>query len=290
MKEKKMKVLKDLKQNTDSWLEFRESHIGASDAPVIMGVSPWKTPYQLWMEKIGNGKKQKETIYMQRGNDLEPIALAEYNKKTGLNCKPLVAVSDEHDFLCASFDGFDLDKRRALEIKCPGEKDHLKAISGDVPEKYIPQLQHQMNVGGLENIDYFSFDGNDGVILTILRDQDYIDDMLKKELEFWECVQQLSPPPKGDKDFLDGDESWVSQAKKVYRLQVEEREVKKQKEEALAVLKNLSEGSTRGGGLKLSKYSIKGSVQYAKIPELDNIDLEKYRKPAIDGFKLSLEK
>ncbi len=38
-------------QNTPEWHAFRRKRIGASDAPVIMGISPWKTPYQLWIEK-----------------------------------------------------------------------------------------------------------------------------------------------------------------------------------------------------------------------------------------------
>ena len=44
--------MKELVQQSEEWLEFRRSRIGASDAPIIMGVSPWKTHYKLWVEKI----------------------------------------------------------------------------------------------------------------------------------------------------------------------------------------------------------------------------------------------
>ena len=40
-------------QGTSEWLENRKNHIGASDAPVVMGVSPWDTPYKLWENKLG---------------------------------------------------------------------------------------------------------------------------------------------------------------------------------------------------------------------------------------------
>lgn len=43
----------NLLQNTQEWEKFRLQKIGASDAPIIMGVSPWKTPFQLWLEKTG---------------------------------------------------------------------------------------------------------------------------------------------------------------------------------------------------------------------------------------------
>ena len=28
-------------------------HRNASDTPVVLGVSPWRTPYQLWQHKLG---------------------------------------------------------------------------------------------------------------------------------------------------------------------------------------------------------------------------------------------
>ncbi len=40
-------------QHSNEWLELRKNKIGASDAPIIMKVSPWKTPYRLWEEKLG---------------------------------------------------------------------------------------------------------------------------------------------------------------------------------------------------------------------------------------------
>jgi len=36
----------------------RKGFIGGSDAPIILGLSPWKSPYQLWLEKIGQDKDQ----------------------------------------------------------------------------------------------------------------------------------------------------------------------------------------------------------------------------------------
>ena len=44
-------------QGTPEWLEFRRTMVMASDSPVIMGVSPWKTPLQLYHEKV-NGTQQ----------------------------------------------------------------------------------------------------------------------------------------------------------------------------------------------------------------------------------------
>jgi predicted phage-related endonuclease len=48
-----------MQQQTPEWLEFRKNKIGASDAPIIMETSPWKTPYQLWLEKLSLDAKLK---------------------------------------------------------------------------------------------------------------------------------------------------------------------------------------------------------------------------------------
>lgn len=40
-------------QDRDAWLKIRTSGIGGSDAGTIMGSNPWKSPYQLWLEKTG---------------------------------------------------------------------------------------------------------------------------------------------------------------------------------------------------------------------------------------------
>lgn len=40
------------------WLETRNAGIGGSDASVIMGLNPYKSPYQLWLEKRARRRRQ----------------------------------------------------------------------------------------------------------------------------------------------------------------------------------------------------------------------------------------
>lgn len=40
-------------EDRSKWLEFRKEGIGGSDAAAIVGLSKWKSPYQLWLEKTG---------------------------------------------------------------------------------------------------------------------------------------------------------------------------------------------------------------------------------------------
>ena len=48
----KMKTV-DLNQRSPEWLQWRSQGITASDIPIILGLSPYKTPWQLWAEKVG---------------------------------------------------------------------------------------------------------------------------------------------------------------------------------------------------------------------------------------------
>ncbi len=58
-------------QRSPEWLELRRQGLGASDMAAVMGVSPYKTPYQLWAEKTGATPEQKVGAAANRGVILE---------------------------------------------------------------------------------------------------------------------------------------------------------------------------------------------------------------------------
>jgi putative phage-type endonuclease len=182
-----------IKQRTKEWLEWRSEKVTASDAPIVMGVSPYKKIDKLWTEKI-KCYESPPNMYMKRGNDLEEIALEKFEAETGLTMFPMVAVHDTMNWMAASFDGVTLEQDAIVEIKCNGNKNHSLAEYGKIPDFHNAQIQHQLHVSGLEFAYYFSFDGNSGIILEVKRDQSFIEIMLEKEFEFWNCLQNLTPP------------------------------------------------------------------------------------------------
>ena len=115
-------------QQSNEWLELRKNKIGASDAPVIMHVSPWKTPYQLWEEKLGL-KESFSSSAMKRGLEMEESARKAFEKETGLVVFPQVLFHKEHEWMMASLDGIDIEGKNIVEIKCPGKVDHEIALS-----------------------------------------------------------------------------------------------------------------------------------------------------------------
>lgn len=186
--------LVQIKPDTPEWLHFRRTHIGASDAISIMGMSPWKSPLELYEEKVFKFE-QDENPYMKRGKELESLALESFEKETGLVMFPMVFVHDSIPWMSASFDGITIQRDAILEIKCPGKKDyHFVEVNKKVPPKYIPQLQHQIFVSGLDFAYYYSFNGEKGIIIEVKRDQEFIDKMIEKEKQFWHCLTTFNPP------------------------------------------------------------------------------------------------
>ncbi len=277
-------------QQESNWLEMRRNKIGASDAPIIMDVSPWKTPYQLWEEKLKLRPDQAENSAMRRGKQLEKAALREFESITGIMMiEQMVSVHPIRQWMMATLDGIDLDQKNIVEIKCAGREDHQMALDGEVPKKYVPQLQHQLEVTGLEKAYYFSFDGKQGKVLEIYRDDTYIKKLLEREERFWECMQTLQAPKLCARDYVEKcDEVWVSAAEEWIRCQEELEALKAKEEDLRKQFISMSESrNCVGGGIKLSRVIRKGNVDYSAIPELQSVDLEAYRKAPIEMWRLS---
>lgn len=275
-------------QGTPEWHKLRKKHITATDSCVIMGASHWKTKVQLYHEKKSNNPPDAPNARMQRGIDLEPIARDLFNLKTGWNMQPTVIVDD---WMMASLDGRDEDSGAILEIKCPGDKDHAAAVSGKVPDHYYPQIQHQIYLAKTQIAYYFSFDGIDGVIVKVKRDDDYIEKMILEEFKFYECLQNNIPPEPEEGDYIQRNDDlweqcaskWSSTNQAIKILEKEEAELRSQ------LIFLAGESNTRGAGISLCQVTRKGIVNYAKIDILKGLDLETYRNPPTTSWRLTHE-
>src|SRR5689334_17014377 len=67
----------------------------ASETPIVLGVSPWTTPYQLWQQKLGLAANEINQA-MLHGTELESAARAVYERLTGLVMQPLVTVDGDY--------------------------------------------------------------------------------------------------------------------------------------------------------------------------------------------------
>ncbi len=281
----------NLEQRSPEWFDFRKKHIGASEAPIIMKESPWKTPRQLWMEKLDlSDKSEFKSKAMQRGIDLEEAARIKYTAITGIEVLPLVAKSLDYPFMIASYDGVSHDMKTIVEIKCPGDADHEMAKQQQIPKKYLYQLIQQMIVLDVDAVDYFSYKDTNDVALIHLRLEDVkseVKRLIKEEKKFWDCWQNLEEPDLVLEDFVERtDNSWNLAVSEYLSAKKKLKEYEELESAARAHLIKLSEGKNcEGGGVRMSKHLRKGFVDYSAIPELKAVNLDKYRKPSIESWR-----
>lgn len=278
-----------MKQRTPEWFEMRRKYIGASDAPPIMGVSPWKTALDIFHDKTSIISRESSICSsMQRGIDLEPKALELFENLTGYLCIPKVVFHPTISYMMASLDGISFDGKEIVEIKCPGKTDHESALDGQIPEKYIPQLHHQMITTGLKKAYYFSYTVTSHKLLEIYLDEEYAKDLLKKESDFWHCVTTKTEPKLENKYIHMTSKEWNDAATEWRELQSKKRELDLQEKACKdRLLRIANDQNAEGNGVKVSKYTRKGTIDMDLAKKNEKIDFEKYRKPEIEAWRIT---
>lgn len=274
-----MSTIVRMAQGSHEWREHRRKYRNASETPIVLGVSPFSTPYQLWQRKLGL-IEQGVTPAMQRGTELEPIARAAYERRSGHVMQPLVVIDGEYS---VSLDGMTLGGERIVEIKCPvkGREATLwkRVEGGDLPEHYQWQVQHQLMVTKAAIADVFVFDGEEGILLEVTPQPATWPRIHTGWDEFMAFVTSKSPPPLSSGDVRQrSDTEWAAAAAHY----LETKLFADQGQKALAEAKDrlialASHTSESGGGVTVTRYWKQGSIEYRKIPELEALDLEQHR-------------
>jgi putative phage-type endonuclease len=190
----------------------RSSFIGGTDASVIMGVSPYQTPVELWLEKTGQRTRQEPDKYkrriLERGKLLEPIILQmavdkliEQGHQVEILRTNHRYYDPEHAFLSCEID---------FELLIDGEEVNgdCKSVHGfarkqwgeeetdEMPLHYAAQFMHGMGITGRSRTIVAALIGLDDVaIYWIDRDDETINAMREKCVTFWnDCILGGNPP------------------------------------------------------------------------------------------------
>lgn len=181
----------------------RQTGIGGTDAAAILGMSPWKTPLQVYLEKIGEAKPLEPSDAMKWGNLLEEPISAEYERETGRKVRKVEEklVHKDHPFIVGhidrAVDAVDGEPKRILEVKTSARREGWgDSGTDDVPDQYLVQVQHYMAITGAEIADIAALiGGNDLRIYHVKRDDKLIEVLLQKEVNFWKVHVEPRVPP-----------------------------------------------------------------------------------------------
>lgn len=187
---------------TNDRLAERSQGLGGTDAAPALGLSPWKTPFELYQEKIGEAPAQETTERMRLGTRLEQVIADEYEHRTGrtLHRVNRSLQHKEHPWMRASLDRRIVGEQALVECKSVGtyaaKSDEWGPEGTDaVPVPYLLQVMHYLAVTGYERGELAALvGGNELRIYVIRRDDQLIDSMIAREAAFWQRVVDRDPP------------------------------------------------------------------------------------------------
>ena len=261
-----MKEVMNIEQNTKAWHDLRRNGVGASDVAAILGISPYKTRHDIFLSKTTD-EVQNTSFIQQRGHDKELIARAKYEINTGEEYPPCLVENDIYSYMRASLDGWNKEKNHIIEIKYCG-----KNFKEEIPEHYNVQCQYQMFLtGGTCELVWITDDDKIKCV-PIERDLELIKKIISEVIAFWDEVknaQYVECISEEKINLLKLYKEKNSELKKI------EEEVEKIKNDLLKDL-DKKDYETQYGAIRWVEK--KGNIDYGKIPELNNVDLEQYRK------------
>jgi putative phage-type endonuclease len=145
-----MKIL-NLTQGTPEWHAHRTRHLNASDAPAMMGVSPYTSRAELVRQRatgIAPDVDPATQMRFDQGHRAEALARPLAEQIIGEELSPLVGVGDEGAY-SASYDGLTLMEDVAFEHKLLNEtlraaiREQGGSANAMLPEAYLVQMEHQ---------------------------------------------------------------------------------------------------------------------------------------------------
>ena len=181
------------------WLAQRRNGIGASDIAAVLGISPWKTPLQLYLDKRGELPPQEDAPQLRRGRMLEPLVLDFYADETGHQVtRQQECVVGAEPWMLATLDGFDAVDNAPVEAKTVSPflaKEFGEHGTDEVPLHYAAQVHWQMMLTDASKGYLAALIGIDDFrIFTLLRDHELESLMIARATEFWQRVLDGNPP------------------------------------------------------------------------------------------------
>lgn len=188
----------------------RRKFIGGSDVAVILGLSPWRTPVELWEEKRRPRGDQPEKRVFVRGKRWEAVVaemLTERLQADGHAVEVVAAnaryLDTEHDFMACEID---------YELRLDGEDEitncELKTVhpfkarewgeneSDELPVHYTAQAMYGLGITGRRRCIVAPLFGADEIrTYTIERDDETIAAMRARVVEFWTQHVLTGNPP-----------------------------------------------------------------------------------------------
>lgn len=282
------------------WLAERRHYLGATDIAAILGVDSYRTPLDVYNEKLGLVMPFEGNRQTERGQKLEEVAAREYTEQTGrkVHRRSTMLIHPKHDFIRGHLDRRVVGDKRPVEIKCPSRGMFHKIKREGLPSSWIVQMQTYLWLDGSSVGDFAPFCADAWEILPfeIEAQPELFERIEVAAVTFWTAhvLKRIPPAPiSADKPIIElakvggiearEDTAFMEAAETLREAKQLERDGKELLEMAKQRIKSAVGGrfgKYRGGCLKALHYSIsQGHLKFDKAllaAEHPEIDITRY--------------
>ena len=308
-----MKII-DVAQRTPEWDRWRAQGITASESAVILGRSPYKTPWRLWAERTGLARPAdlSRNPHVARGNRLEDAARQWFEQAYDTVLMPVCGESEQEPLLRASFDGIN-DAGEPVELKVPSERVYREVEAHGraslAYRLYEPQVQHQLYVAGADKgWLVFYLDAQHQRVFELARDLTLIRAIVDQGKAFWQAIVAGDEPEKDPvRDLFvpcgSQAEEWTTLAGRYRRIHEDAKaldaDLKRRKADLDAIQTQLVAMMgealiAESAGLRITRFCAKGSVDYpallkALLPALEADAVEGFRRKPSERVRVTVQ-
>lgn len=190
-------LVKTKDMTREDWLKWRRCGIGGSDVAAIAGLSKYRSPIGVWLDKTGQIEPDEAGEATYWGTLHEELIAQEFMKRTGLKVRRRnqMLQHSKYPWMLANLDRVVVGESAFLECKTASE--YLKSSweADKVPDAYMLQIQHYLAVTDLPYC-YIAvlIGGNKFRHQRVDRDNELIDYIITIEHDFWQLVAKRTPP------------------------------------------------------------------------------------------------
>jgi len=287
-------------QSREEFIVERQRHLGGTDVAAILGVDLYRTPLDVYNEKLGLVQPFAGNRHTERGHRLEALAADLYTEQTGrkLRRKNQALVHDKHSFLVGHVDRVAVGEKRIVEIKCPSMGNYRKVQREGFPNSWIAQLQWYLFLSGYDSGEWVLFCADQFELnhFEVKADPELHDAMFTRAVAFWHdhILAQVPPgvidadKPKIEFQKVGGvvvkrDDPQFAEAaellREAYALKADSDELMRLAKTRMKEVVEGEFGKYEGAGLRLSYYQSQGHKSFDKkrlAAEHPEIDLSRY--------------
>lgn len=182
------------------WLAERRKGIGGSDIATLLGINPYQSEYELWLDKTGRPIDERQTGAMQRGVWLEPRLAEIFTERTGLRVRRCGLVKHRSDGRLRATPDRLAEDGGCVEIKSMGTYSNVRTEwrHGGIARSAYAQAQYQLLVTGRPHAWLVAYEIDQEPIIRgpVERDVPLISRMWTRVEQWWgEHVAHDTPPP-----------------------------------------------------------------------------------------------